>query len=78
MSTPGQVKTNKKTETAAVHYWNRTYKTAEEVIVKRDNGDEFTTKTRGHAWMMGKRAVILVEGISGAYSLDRVRAVIPF
>jgi len=51
------------------------------VVVKLDNGDIFATKTRSQAWMLGEdgngkgghTAVIMVEGISGCYSLDRVQ-----
>lgn len=50
------------------------------VIVTKDDGSEFHTKTRSCPWMLGASsrdpghtAVILVEGISGGYGLWRVR-----
>lgn len=50
------------------------------VIVTKDRGEEFTTKTRSTPWMMGASsrgpghtAVIMVEGIAGGYLLERVR-----
>jgi hypothetical protein len=56
------------------------------VIVTKDLGEEFHTKTRSGPWMLGANsrdpsdrtydpghtAVIMVEGISGGYSLERV------
>jgi hypothetical protein len=50
------------------------------VVVTRDDGSEFKTKTRSIPWMLGAScrsgghtAVILVEGLSGGYGLWRVR-----
>lgn len=51
------------------------------VVVKRDNGDLFVTRTRSAAWMLGQdgngqgghTAVIMVEGISGCYALERIQ-----
>jgi hypothetical protein len=50
------------------------------VIVTKDDGSEFHTKTRSIPWMLGASsqhlghtAVIMVEGISGGYGLWRVR-----
>ena len=50
------------------------------VIVTKDDGTEFKTKTRSLPWMLGRSsrdqghtAVIMVEGISGGYGLWRVR-----
>ncbi|WP_205522813.1 hypothetical protein [Myxococcus eversor] len=45
-----------------------------QVVVTRDNGEEVRTKTRSEPWVLGGHsAVIMVEGISGGYSLERVR-----
>jgi len=51
-----------------------------EVEVLRDGGAIYRTKTRSAPWALGESssgqghtAVILVDGISGGYSLDRVR-----
>src|ERR1700687_43814 len=50
------------------------------VIVTKDDGSEFHTKTRSKPWMLGASsrdqghtAVIMVEGITGGYGLWRVR-----
>lgn len=50
------------------------------VIVLKDDGSEFATKTRSAPWALGASsrgpghtAVIMVEGISGGYSLCRIR-----
>lgn len=51
------------------------------VVVTQDDGKEFHTVTRTGPWMLGAgsdgigghTAVIMVEGISGAYSLERIR-----
>jgi hypothetical protein len=50
------------------------------VIVTKDDGTEFKTKTRSIPWMLGASsrdpghtAVIMVDGISGGYGLWRVR-----
>ena len=45
-----------------------------EVIVMKDGGVEVRTKTRsGGELLAGNTAVIWLEGISGCYSLERVR-----
>lgn len=45
-----------------------------DVMVRRDSGAEMSSKTRSAPWLLGGHtAVIMLEGISGAYSLDRVR-----
>jgi len=47
-----------------------------DVIVTMDDGQEIRTKTRSEAQMMGGHSpVIWLDGISGAYSLRRVRKV---
>lgn len=46
------------------------------VIVTRDDGSELHTRTRSHAWAPGGEGThptVLVEGITGGYSLARVR-----
>ena len=52
------------------------------VIVTKDDKSEFPTKTRSAPWLLGgssrgpgHTAVIMVEGISGCYSLERVKKV---
>jgi len=53
-----------------------------DVIVTKDLGEQFRTKTRSLPWLLGSSsrgpghtAVIMVEGISGGYSLERVKKV---
>lgn len=54
--------------------WNAHRPTGTEIQVKLDDDTIRTTKTCSEAWVMGGHsAVILLEGISGAYSLDRVK-----
>ena len=54
--------------------WNRANAVGANVIVTKDDGTEFPTITKTQAQLMGGHsAVIWLEGISGAYSLDRVR-----
>lgn len=44
-----------------------------DVDVRKDDGSIFKTKTRSQPWRLGHgEAVILVEGISGGYALERV------
>jgi hypothetical protein len=64
-----------------VNNWNNKHTGGASVVVTLDNGEERPTKTKSQAWMLGANsqgigghtAVILLEGISGAYALDRVR-----
>jgi hypothetical protein len=44
------------------------------VVVTKDDGRYVRTTTRGAPWLMGDVAVIMLEGISGGYALERVRA----
>lgn len=47
------------------------------VIVTKDGGEKFPTKTRSIPWLLGGHtAVIMVDGISGAYSLSRIQRVV--
>jgi len=61
--------------------WNEQHQPGITVKVKKDGGEQVETITRSEAFMLGKSgdypghtAVIMLEGISGAYSLDRVTA----
>lgn len=53
------------------------------VVVHLDTGARFETVTRSLPWMLGENssgkgghtAVILVEGISGCYALERVKPI---
>lgn len=57
----------------AVQGWNRIVAVGSPVDVVMDDGAIKETKTQSEAWMLGGHtAVIMLEGISGAYSLARV------
>lgn len=59
-----------------VDEWNAQHEIGTTVIVRRDSGQEVRTETRSQAWVLsGHTAVIMLNGISGCYSLDRVRPV---
>ena len=60
--------------------WNKNHSVGTDVIVTKDDKTKVATKTRSNAWMLGATgdypghtAVILLDGISGGYSLERVR-----
>lgn len=66
-------------EEGKVRRWNARHFVGDPVIVTKDNGERVPTVTRSEAWCLGANtrgpghtAVVLVEGISGAYLLDRV------
>jgi len=52
--------------------FNDLWKPGHPVIVRKDNGDEVQTKTTSKAWDMCGSPVVMLDGISGAYLLDRV------
>src|SRR5947209_145698 len=60
----------------AVRDWNnKVSASGAAVAVLLDDGSVKETVTRSEAWLMGGHsAVVMVEGISGAYSLHRVKA----
>lgn len=70
-----------KKQLAMATKWNQEHKPGTDVIVTKDFGEpSVTTKTRSNAFMLGANgdylghtAVILLDGVSGAYSLDRVK-----
>lgn len=54
--------------------WNQHRPTGTKVEVRLDDGSIRNTTTRSEAWLMGGHtAVIMLEGISGGYMLERVR-----
>lgn len=58
--------------------WNAKYPVGRAVMVEKDDGSIYTTRTRSRASVLsGHTAVIFVDGISGCYLLDRVKAVNP-
>lgn len=53
-------------------------KIGDSVIVTNDFGEEKETVATSEPWMLqGHTAVIMLEGIRGCYSLDRVRKIKP-
>lgn len=59
-----------------VKNWNDNVAEGAAVNVERDDGTTTMTTTRSAAWVMGGHsAVIMLEGFSGAYSLQRVTAI---
>lgn len=59
---------------AMVDHWNKTVPIGTTVEVTKDLGEIIETKTRSEAWVLGGHTpVLLLEGIRGGYSLERVR-----
>ena len=55
--------------------WNEWYKPGHPVILTDDEGKEHQTRTRSVAWSLGcGHHVVKVEGWTGGYSLNRIRA----
>lgn len=53
--------------------FNQLYPIGSDVNVKKDGGEIIQTKTTSEAYVMGEHTpVIFLEGIRGAYMLDRV------
>lgn len=49
-----------------------------DVIVTKDRGEQVATKTRSIPFLLGGHtACIMLDGISGCYSLERVRKTAP-
>lgn len=62
-------------QAAIVEGWKATPE-GTEVVVRKDNGSEVRTRTRSGPWLLGGHtAVIMLEGVSGGYLLERVRRV---
>lgn len=55
--------------------WNERNPIGTKVDVTLDDGAVKQTKTRSVAWLASGTPVVMVEGISGGYSLSRVQAV---
>lgn len=63
----------KSAEEVVIDVWNEEYPPGTSVIVVKDDGTRVHTKIRSYAEMLsGHTPVIWLEGISGAYRLDRV------
>jgi hypothetical protein len=53
--------------------WNKHWPAGTPCSVVKDLGEVVETRTRSHAWTLGHgAAVVLLEGISGGYALERV------
>ena len=69
MSTPKLVTLQKQCDA-----WNKANPIGRDVILTKDNGQEFGTRTRTRAFLCDSGyPVIFVDGVSGYYLLDRVR-----
>jgi hypothetical protein len=59
-----------------VAQWNAQHPVGTEVFLTKDDGEVLHTKTRSTAWVLGGHTnLILLENISGACDLDRVKLV---
>lgn len=66
----------KTTNRMMVHDWNRQHPIGTKVRVTKDDDSVVETVTLCEAWLVGEHtAVVLVDGISGAYALARVEAI---
>jgi len=62
-----------KNQQTLVNSWNHRHAIGTTVLVTLDDGSVRETKTTGSAWVLGGHtAVIMLDGISGAYMLSRV------
>lgn len=53
--------------------WNKANPIGTKVTVRLDSGVPFETKTKREAYLLGGHTkVVFVDGISGAYALNRV------
>lgn len=60
-------------ENKIVEEWNKSCKIGIDVEVIKDDGSTIFTKTKSLAWVLGGHTpVILLEGMSGCYALERV------
>jgi hypothetical protein len=60
-------------EQRIVDAWNKAHPVGSQVTLRLDNGTGVQTKTRSAAWVMGGHtAVVMVEGKTGGWALDRV------
>lgn len=54
--------------------WNAANPVGTRVVLRKDLGTEVNTRTRSVAEVLsGHSAVVWLEGVTGCYSLDRVR-----
>ena len=57
--------------------WNEQWPEGTVVILVKDRGERFETKTRSSAWMIGGTPCVMVEGGGGGYELARMTPVRP-
>jgi hypothetical protein len=70
-----EVKTKREAE-RQVNAWNAAHKVGTPVILSKDDGSQVTTVTRHPASLIaGYIPVVWLDGVSGCYRLDRVKAV---
>ncbi len=63
-------------EELLVRKWNRSHRVGTPVIVHRDNGEDFKTKTRTRAQLLsGHSAVVWVEGLASCYSAHKIEPI---
>ena len=68
---------SKKQVEQSVENWNAMYPVGTSVNLTNDMGETEETKTRSEAWVLGGHtAVVLVEGRSGGYLLDRIKPIL--
>lgn len=59
---------------AEINEWNHNHQVGCEVLVRLDDGSIKHTTTTSQAMVLsGHSSVIMLEGISGCYALDRVK-----
>jgi len=72
----GDMKPNTKKLNEQVDAWNASNPSGTDVILTDDFGKEEKTKTRSEAWVLGGHtSVVMVNGRTGGYLLDRIRPV---
>lgn len=60
----------------AINAWNKKYPPGTPVTLENDRGNIERTYTRSEAWLLGSgHPVVLVEGRSGGYGLNRITPV---
>ena len=61
---------------ALVDNWNSSNPSGTPVEMRKDTGELVKTVTRSEAWLLGGHtAVVMVDGVSGGYLLNRMRVI---
>lgn len=72
--TPGGGGAMRKMTQQQIAEWNETFPPGSPCWVRYDDGSEHTHHTRSAAWLLRSgHAVVKVDGLSGGYSLDRLK-----